>query len=781
MKNFLLLIIFLISNLFFTQEMMNYKNKGNKIEFKISTTEFYAKFSEKNEESLKLSQKDNFQKMSNTSALLPLYEYSGNFSTKKQKIANNKNLPVEKIEPVLIYKDGTRQIVDGQISIKANSNLDVKSLLEKWNFKIERNEFDKNVYILTSNSYSTDEIFKIVNELQNNKNIEFAEPNFIRLITPNTSDPYFNSQWAIKNQGYNGGTVGADMKVENAWNYVTGSGIKVAIIDEGVDLVHPDLANNMLSGYDATGNNSNGAPSGNDAHGTACAGIVAAIANNNIGTAGVAYNTKILPVRIAYGSNGSWVSTDNGIANGINWAWQNGADVLSNSWGGGSSSSTIINAINNAVNNGRNGKGCVVLFSTGNHNTSVSFPANQSNVIAVGASNMFDERKSPSTAYHDECWYLDCHGGSNYGAEVDVVAPGVMIATSDISGSAGYSSGDYYSYFNGTSSACPNAAGVVALILSANPNLTQAQARAYLEKNADKVLSSTYSYQTNTSYPNGTWNNQTGYGRVNALKAVEDAFFANVEISGISSTCNNSQITFNLSQVPTGYNPVWSYSSNLTKISESSSSIVVAPNNTTSNTAWIKATFGTKEIIKTFWIGNPKITVYHGNPSPTYNVLTAASLGTTASLEEQGLTPTSIVWKRLDNNTTKTGFTYEHGGVIAIDLEITATNSCGSYTMYDNITPSSAPCDDYLIANNSSTSATTYIIIDPCANSLTSSSKTNNSKLDNIVTTITNMQGNTIINTSQLSFKLDSQLPGTYYAVILKNGKIVHKQTLIKK
>lgn len=151
-------------------------------------------------------------------------------------------MPLEKIEPVLIFKDGTKQLVNGLISIKINPNADIKTLVSKWNFTIEENPLEKRLFLLTSNTYSTKEIFNIVNALQNIKEVEFAEPNFIRLTKPHTNDPYFSSQWAIKNQGYYGGTLGADMKVENAWNYATGNGIKVAIIDEGVELNHPDLA-----------------------------------------------------------------------------------------------------------------------------------------------------------------------------------------------------------------------------------------------------------------------------------------------------------------------------------------------------------------------------------------------------------------------------------------------------------------------------------------------------------------------------------------------------------
>ena len=146
-----------------------------------------------------------------------------------------------------------------------------------------------------------------------------------------------------------------------------------------------------------------------------------------------------------------------------------------------------------------------------------------SNVVAVGATNMFDERKSPETAYHDECWYNDCSGGSNFGAEIDVVAPGVFVYTTDISGSAGYSSGDYKSNFNGTSSACPQVAGVAALILSLNPNFTQTQVREIIETTTDKIGGYTYTAAFQNYGASETWNNEVGYGRVNAFSAVQKA------------------------------------------------------------------------------------------------------------------------------------------------------------------------------------------------------------------------------------------------------------------
>lgn len=342
-------------------------------------------------------------------------------------------------------------------------------------------------------------------------------------VTPN--DQFFSDQWALKNTGQSGGTSGADIKGCQAWSLSSGRDvIRVAVIDEGVDLNHPDLINNLVLGFDATGQGSNGAPQANDAHGTACSGVIAAKGNNNLGVIGIAHNCRIVPVRIAYGCGiNCWTTNDTWIANGINWAWNpnfGNADVLSNSWGGGSPSSQITSAIVNAVTNGRGGLGCPVLFASGNSSTSsVSYPASIPEVIAVGATTRNDTRAT----------------FSQYGSDIDMVAPGKEIATLDISGTAGYSTigsqvnvttynDDYVSKIDGTSFACPYAAGTMALILSINRCLTQTEARQILELSCDKVGGLGICYVPVAGKPNGTWNNEMGYGRINALKAVQYAF-----------------------------------------------------------------------------------------------------------------------------------------------------------------------------------------------------------------------------------------------------------------
>ena len=347
-----------------------------------------------------------------------------------------------------------------------------------------------------------------------------------------TPDPLSSRQWGLKNTGQSGGAEGYDINITDAWAFLENTGgidinqdgdVIVAVIDEGVESDHEDL--NVIEGYDATYDPSDpesmdthGGPNPLDGHGTCCAGIIGA-KNNSLGVVGVAPGVKIMPVRIAYHpeGGGNWVTEDSEIADGILWAVNNNAKVLSNSWGGGPDADIIHNAIRDAKD-----AGCIILFSSGNSggisSPSVRYPARYEETIAVGAMAPDGERKSFESC-DEENWE------SCYGPELDIVAPGVMIPTTDMSGDNGYarinildSSGNYFMSFNGTSSACPHVAGIVALMLRVNPDLDQDQVRAILTSTARDLGEEDR-------------DDETGHGLVDAYRAVHRAAEMHVDLS----------------------------------------------------------------------------------------------------------------------------------------------------------------------------------------------------------------------------------------------------------
>lgn len=408
--------------------------------------------------------------------------------------------------------DDSVLVLTDEIIVKFKPGIDEKEAYEFFNSYSEKarvkRQIDETLFLLEAIKSENAKTLELANELATDKKVEYAHPNFTRALKPffSTNDPLFQQQWALSNQGQTGGIAGNDINAIGAWGITTGSdNITIAIIDEGVDYTHEDLniKNKLVPGYDALTGLDNPAPENNDAHGTACAGIASGAGNNNRGISGVAPGCKILGIRIGKTIGNRWITDDLKIADGIKQAYKRGADVLSNSWGGGLPSTHITEAIREAKKIGRNGKGCVICFAAGNSNGAVSYPGNLPEVITVAACNEYGERKGVNSRDGETWW------GSNYGPEIDVCAPGVHIITTDIAGTRGYSSNaDYYEKFNGTSAATPHVAGVAALILSVNPSLTAAEVENILRKATDDL---------------GTpgFNIFTGFGRTNALKAVQ--------------------------------------------------------------------------------------------------------------------------------------------------------------------------------------------------------------------------------------------------------------------
>jgi thermitase len=304
--------------------------------------------------------------------------------------------------------------------------------------------------------------------LSHNPKIEFAERNFIAeaVLTPN--DTYYAGyQWHLPK-----------IQAPSAWDITTGSATPIiAVVDSGVYAGHQDLAGKILAGYDFVNNDND--PTDDAGHGTEVSGTAAAIGNNGIGVAGVAFANRILAVK-SMDSTGS--GTYSAIVNGITYAADHGARIINLSLGGPSSSSSLQSAINYAWN-----KNIVIVAAAGNAGTSTpQYPAACSNVVAVSATDSNDALAS----------------FSSYGSDVDLSAPGVNIATTTMDGG--------YGIVSGTSFSSPIVSGVLALMASVNPQLSNAQLVDLLKKNTDDLGAAGY----DTLY---------GSGRVNAYKAVTAA------------------------------------------------------------------------------------------------------------------------------------------------------------------------------------------------------------------------------------------------------------------
>ena len=344
--------------------------------------------------------------------------------------------------------------------------------------------------------HNHDETFsQIISDLKSLDIIENIEFNGVAEASLVPNDELYPNQWDHNNQrqaiqygtGDLIGTVDCDLDTDIAWDITTGnSNVIIAIVDTGVDLDHPDLIDNIVPGYNFI--NEDLPPDDVYDHGTACAGIAAATINNDIGIAGVCPNCSIMSVKVLDDNGfGDWAV----IADGVVWASDNEADVISLSLGGGSSQEYFEDAINYVVANGT-----VAIAASGNINTQMDFwPASYEQCIAVGAMSPCCERKNGINSCDAEPGW-----GSTYGDQVDVVAPGVRIFTT------GKRAG-YWTEFNGTSSACPHVAGIAGLMLSHNSNLSPETIREFLRQGADDIADEGYDIET-------------GYGKVNAYNTL---------------------------------------------------------------------------------------------------------------------------------------------------------------------------------------------------------------------------------------------------------------------
>ncbi len=429
--------------------------------------------------------------ISDTRSLIKVYELASS-TTIKRIIAANSSATVI-IQPCYKSGNGNELIPNGYINVKLKSDTDYSTLQTVAQQKgceiIEQNPFMPLWYNLRVKEAPGRNSVDIANAIFETGLFASAFPSFTFDALEISYDPDVYEQWGL----YNSQHEGLDISLSQAWGYATGRGIKVAIVDQGIDLDHQDLCDNIYPlSYDTETKSSPSKLYGY--HGTHCAGIVAALRNNGIQVAGVAPDAKLISVsnRLLLAPN-----LESNLANGINWAWQNGADVISCSWWC-YENELLEDAIDNAVTKGREGRGCVFVKSAGNYSNlhptyDISYPGDYSPEVLAVSNMTIDGNISSSSCY---------------GPNLLVTAPGTNILSTMPDNQVAKKSG--------TSMACPHVAGLAALILERNPSLTAKKVREIIAKNTKKVGNIPYSI-TKTY---GTWNEKYGYGLIDAYKAV---------------------------------------------------------------------------------------------------------------------------------------------------------------------------------------------------------------------------------------------------------------------
>ncbi|MEL6815428.1 MAG: S8 family serine peptidase [Cyanobacteria bacterium J06598_3] len=401
---------------------------------------------------------------------------------------------------------------------------------------------------------------KIANQLLRDSGVLLAEPNIIMAIAPlyKPTDDRYPEQWYLHHRGGSRDlAINSHVSAEKAWDITRGArSVVIAISDDSFDLAHPDLqgAGKIVAPRDLKNKDSLPTPAADyENHGTAVAGVAVAEETGE-GIVGVAPGCSFMPIQT------TGYLDDTSIEKIFDWAVSQGADVISCSWSPAAVyfplSRRISQAINRAATRGRGGKGCVVLFSAGNANRPVEGKVAESgwarNLLKGVTSWLSGFAIHPDVITVSACTSLSEKAAySNWGRHISVTAPsnnappnmslsegtfdtgppirdrlvGRAILTSDRTGYKGYTKDDFAN-FGGTSSACPLVAGIVGLMLSANPDLTAREVNQLLQSSADKIVDKNPDPQLGQKY--GTYDSNGhsfwfGYGKVNAYKAVKAA------------------------------------------------------------------------------------------------------------------------------------------------------------------------------------------------------------------------------------------------------------------
>ncbi len=417
-------------------------------------------------------------------------------------------------------KTGTysSRFATNRILVAFTPDADVEQLLKQHRLELIKRPAHSPGHVICAAADSIDAL-QLMQTLRDTDGIISADVLLARQAEKKSApnDPLYPQQWHLSNTTQQGGALWIDSNVQSVWEQYDGSGVTISIVDDGVQYTHPDIQ----AHYDTTidydyndGDNDPAPTSGNDVHGTACAGVAAAVGNNSTGIAGVAHGATLTGLRLI-----SSASTDQTEAEAFS-RHTDIIDISSNSWGPTDDGATLeapgilaSAALQNGATSGRNGLGVIYTWAAGNgldswDNSNADGYANSPYTIAVGAVN----------DYGFQSYY------SEPGANLVVCAPSngglhnTGILTTDRTGSDGYTTTDYETEFGGTSSATPLVSGVCALMLQANPNLGWRDVQEILIRSARRVHMTDPDWSANQA---GIWfNHKYGAGLVDAATAV---------------------------------------------------------------------------------------------------------------------------------------------------------------------------------------------------------------------------------------------------------------------